>query len=141
MNDKFEELKQNLLPRFWDTENKEMIYNKFNNNTLGVEFFYYENKRGFARSLYSLLVNPRFIPMKPTGLKDKNGKLIYEGDIIARESIEIGDIFQSFTGAVEFTQAQYFITDNENKISAPLFDEIAEIKIIGNIHENSDLLK
>jgi len=26
MNDRFEQLKQNLLPRFWDIKNKEMIY-------------------------------------------------------------------------------------------------------------------
>ncbi len=75
-----------------------------------------------------------------TGLHDKNGNEIYEGDIIKYEEINYKIIFS------EGSFNSY--TDNNGIIHdvAPQCDEYPlkyvyfECEIIGNIHENGDLL-
>jgi len=67
--------------------------------------------------------------MQYTGLKDKNGKEIYEGDIVKAVwekegfSVEIPYIYQIFYGSNGWA------------------DEESRIEVIGNIHENPELVK
>jgi uncharacterized phage protein (TIGR01671 family) len=65
-----------------------------------------------------------------TGLLDKNGKEIYEGDILGWESCE--GTKNQIRWAVEFSPSRGFKTWSSSKN-----DEI----IIGNIYENPELLK
>lgn len=75
--------------------------------------------------------------MQYTGLKDKNGKEIYEGDIVKIIPMNLFDD-NRFVGKVMFYDGS-FVVDN-GKESKYLFREMDEVKVIGNIYENKDLL-
>ncbi|EAD4838452.1 hypothetical protein WN83_14325 [Listeria monocytogenes] len=82
-----------------------------------------------------------------TGLKDKNGKKIFEGDIVAFSE----DDFHLFNSQVEyFSEDGYPAFDikvpstyyfDSNVFSEVSMSGLYEIEIIGNIHENLDLLE
>jgi hypothetical protein len=66
-----------------------------------------------------------------TGLKDKNGKEIYEGDILALASVANGIV-----ASVKYREASFLFGDS------PLYQDRAScLEIIGNIYENPDLIQ
>ena len=81
-----------------------------------------------------------------TGLTDKNGRKIFEGDIIHLEYSQVffgGEYFGEYTAEVSYKEG-CFITDginNGDEIETPLsgFNN-DEVEIIGNIHDNPELL-
>ncbi len=77
--------------------------------------------------------NPNYILMQFTGLKDKNGKEIYEKDILGRE------FFSDW--CVIWKDCGFHIYNVCNPIPLyPLIDT-TDREIIGNIYENPELLK
>ena len=79
---------------------------------------------------------PNLILMQYTGLKDKNGKEIYEGDILEADK----DWFElsSNVGIVGFNKGQFCVHDEEWDNSDYITNQ--KVEIIGNIYENKDLL-
>ncbi|HED6588123.1 YopX family protein [Campylobacter coli] len=70
-----------------------------------------------------------------TGLCDNNGKKIYEGDII---SIYVSGDFINYTVVYDKDKASFvaIVDDYEED-----FTRYSDIEVIGNIHENEEILK
>lgn len=83
------------------------------------------------------------ILMQSTGLKDKNGKEIFEGDIVQFEDYYIEtDLPYINKGIVEWSQGGFTITERASVEMEDLLDgEFLDVTIIGNIYENSGLLE
>ena len=94
-------------------------------------------KTGKLNPLYQPIEN--YIIQQWTGLLDKSGKEIYEGDIVFRESYQAEYI-------VKFENFRYLIEDvvchgTKDAYRTDMISELsADLMIIGNIFENKDLL-
>jgi uncharacterized phage protein (TIGR01671 family) len=82
--------------------------------------------------IYEGKENPDIILMQFTGLKDKNGKEIWEGDIVTYKIIS-----HKVVAAVEFdTSYGQWVKDGQR-----LSSYLKTTEVIGNIYENKNLLK
>lgn len=80
--------------------------------------------------------------MQSTGLVDKNGKEIFEGDILAVEAddevVNVNVLWDKKHALFIFKSKKY----NEKELLAELVEDNAcPIEIIGNIYKNPELLK
>jgi len=74
--------------------------------------------------------------MQYTGLKDKSGKEIYEGDILAEDVININVVIWD---KYRWNIKEFYAPSYDSPDSA--FSERMIFEIIGNIHEHPELIK
>lgn len=87
--------------------------------------------------------NP-FIIMQYTGLKDKNGKEIYEGDICKRDGTNLYEVCWNDNFARYGLKIRKSLSVLVDGLTFPMYQYIDEgdfgLEIIGNIYENPELL-
>lgn len=101
-------------------------YDDIQNMLLGEE-----NNMTLLDAISKGLVN-EIIPEQCTGLKDKNGKLIYEGDIV-----EVPVLYNEIPTGKKQRCKVYYKHGAFNIYAV----KSEYLKIVGNIHENSELLE
>lgn len=118
---------------------RELKFRVWNNNT---------NKYEYTESDYYFVIDQRvkaYDYEQYTGLKDKNGKEIYEGDIIQEElGFDDDSIDGSFKYKVfwsEETLCWSLDPVGNESIHDDLWECNSSVVVIGNIHENPGLLK
>ena len=89
------------------------------------------------------IVNNDLHLMQSTGLKDKNGKEIFEGDVVQFEDCsEASDFLYINTGIIEWCQGGFHVTNRDSVLMEDLLDgEFLDVIIIGNVYENPELLE
>jgi len=119
--------------RAWYKPEKKMIYNIQNE---------FEERIELGMDCFSdYLKNDDFIVEQYTGLKDKNSRKIYEGDIVKFVDLELAI---KPTGVVCFDNAKFFIKDLEFSDGTYHIVDFydynipnRDFEVIGNIHEDS----
>lgn len=82
-----------------------------------------------------------------TGLTDKNGKKIFEGDIIKyknTDGIKFNGVALTVIGKVVYNEKNAsFAISGKDEIGAKHYDyfPIKKIEVIGNIHDNPEILE
>lgn len=123
-------MKREIKFRAWD--GKKMLYDNDNSNLM-VEH-YNSVWSVFCQSLQD--VNKDFILMQFTGLKDKNGKDIYERDVVAYHDWR--DDGTGYSEKILISEPVYYGGGSFYPISNQPPDEF---EVIGNIYENPEILK
>ena len=132
-----------MIPKFraWDIHNKKMFTNDeliiWNRNV-------YANDGGKLSSdkLKGWSIDERYL-MQSTGLQDKNGQEIFEGDVVQFEDCYTeSDFLYINKGIVEWSQGSFTVTNRDSVEMEDLLDgEILDVTIIGNIYEKQDILE
>lgn len=122
--------------RAWTTESKEMLYDV---GIEGIEVSIFDEESGDWQILGDREENSMLqhcILMQYTGLKDKNGKEIYEGDIVRwypqRRKNHIDVVIKYLDYWARFDFGDWYELDFPNTDKESL--------VIGNIYENPELL-
>ena len=79
-------------------------------------------------------IGDEIILQQYTELKDKNGKEIYEGDIVTSVKFKDGSNYNEVNLHIYYEDAHF-------GVGMAYLSNVKELKVIGNIYENKDLLK
>jgi len=125
--------------RVWDKEENRMILPKYLYSIdLLKEWVTERTKCNYTFSLHSIPFDKvKF--MQSTGLKDKNGKEIFEGDIVDYKGREA--VVKWHGSYASFIYR--FVDGLQERVSEwdPLFLACYNFEVIGNIYENPELLE
>lgn len=89
------------------------------------------------------IVNNDIHLMQSTGLLDKNGKEIFEGDVVQFEDFsKVSNFLYINIGIIEWYRGSFHLTNGNSVSMEDLVDgDLLDVTIIGNIFENIELLE
>ncbi|EJT5924501.1 YopX family protein [Clostridium perfringens] len=147
-------MSRELKVRAWDRDLEIMVYSdKRNKSTYDINYEFVINEKGSLvcnwhedtedyygnfKEANGTLDNL----MQYTGLKDKNGKEIYEGDILSIKIYSGDKVIVEGKTVVEFKDGCFGVIWGHDKAFLSLNSFFkAKFEVIGNIYENPELLR
>lgn len=146
--------------RVWSIREKEMIYNAeiaYDGSNYPTEWQLGDNNNDGWICCFGEYIDRKkdYKVMQCIGLKDKNGRLIYEGDIILSNLdyggtyfVIVGDVRGYCYDAVAVEEYEQYLKSNKSdlccRLSATAYHIITDhgpCEVIGNIHENPELME
>lgn len=130
-----------MLPKFraWDKHSQKMFANDelliWNNNVYAND-----SKKLTCNNLKGWSIDDEYL-MQSTGLRDKNGKEIFEGDIVRQVRTQPITENETITGVVIMIEGAWLIMNDCEQLASYLWSETDENEIIGNVYENTELLE
>ena len=135
--------------RVWDKNQNKMLipqdninYCQIDNYIVSVEIF--QNMSGSIRPVIrASRIFDNAILMQCTGIKDKNGKLVYDGDIVIYKANIKVVMFDEINLCHSLLWAKYYNPQWKSSVSGLRYDKVTKtkkIEVIGNIYENKELL-
>ena len=129
--------------RVWDVEQNKFLSSYADK---GIEFYHEQGKDWHEKQVRDIVPVSWFlqdhnnnlanyIVTQYTGLNDKNGKEIYEGDILEWKGEFIAEVF------FEKENAAFVIKSKKGGKAFMSENYVLNFQIIGNIFENTELLK
>lgn len=132
-------MQDRLKIRVWDKRKnnyiEDFVFN-FINKYPYITVEYFDNEYAYTHTFEE----DEIIIEQCTGLKDKNGKLIYEGDIFEADVLNSFD-GDEFIGKRICGQVSWFDIESCFSFASYQPSDLFEIEVIGNVHENKDLLE
>lgn len=120
-------MKREIKFRCWNSSQKEMFH--YDPKECGYEM---RGDECFTDVPFSILTDEEtWKVMQYTGLKDKNGKEIYEGDVI--------NLYPNRIRVVEYSEPNGAFMERGGSLNQLHSGE--EMEVIGNIYENPELLQ
>lgn len=137
-----------MIPRYraWSKQERRLIYSEdilaidYENEEIDAQKIYFEDGLAVERDIYTYGFNNIEL-MQSTGLTDKNGKEIFEGDILCDEGLEQEDEFVYVT--VSYRDGMWIcaqITNDDCGYSGALNEFVEDYSVIGNTWEGGELL-
>lgn len=130
-----------MIPKFraWDKHSQKMFANDeliiWNNNVYAND-----SKKLSCDYLKGWSIDDEYL-MLSTGLKDKNGKEIFEGDVVRQVRTHPTTENGTITGVVTMLEGAWLIVNDNEQLASDLWSETDENEIIGNVYENPELLE
>lgn len=121
--------------RAWDKENEIYLYNVQDAYDMLSGFVKYDDGENASYDeccFGDFLDNKRYDVEQFTGLTDVNGKDIYEGDVLEN---------RKYRSIVKFASGKFLADLIETIQTFDLIGETHGSKVIGNVHENPELLE
>lgn len=121
--------------RAWDKENEIYLYNVQDAYDMLSGFVKYDDGENASYDeccFGDFLDNKRYDVEQFTGLTDVNGKGIYEGDVLEN---------RKYRSIVKFASGKFLADLIETIQTFDLIGETHGSKVIGNVHENPELLE
>ena len=130
--------------RAWDKLGKKMLYSKmFSEKGATIKsFLAFEAPKGYSKVCdeigYMGWNEIDLVIMQYTGLKDKNGVPIFEGDIIKYE----GAVYESMVKEIIYSDDDAYYTIGRSEHPLILCKTTIDVgwEVIGNIYENKELI-